>query len=116
ADTNEIHDVFLKDLQTGDLTRISTNSTGDQATGVPGWSAGSDAPRISADGRYVAFLSDATNLVSGDTNRAQDVFLKDVQTGAVIRVSESSAGTQATSTSFAPTLSADGRYVAFSSS
>ncbi|NIR01347.1 MAG: hypothetical protein GTN78_14305, partial [Gemmatimonadales bacterium] len=77
---------------------------------------GSFAPAMSADGRWVAFLSGATNLVAGDTNGAQDVFVHDRVTGQSERVSVASDGTQAMSESLAPCISADGRYVAFLSS
>lgn len=73
----------------------------------------SDLATVSADGRFVAFTSRATNLVPNDTNGTQDVFLKDRQTGAVTLVSKSTAGVQANSTSVCPVISADGRYVAF---
>jgi Tol biopolymer transport system component len=91
-------------------TRISVATGGGQANG------NSVAPAISGDGRYVAFYSTATNLVSGDTNRARDVFVRDLQTGATTRVSVASDGAQANSDSFAPAISRDGRYVVFSSS
>ncbi len=90
--------------------------------------AGSGVPAISADGRYVAFSSTASNLVPGDTNNAEDVFVKDLQTGIVIRVSVSSTGAEARGKSTLsrnesngyegstnPSISADGRYVAFQS-
>ncbi|MFA5508567.1 MAG: hypothetical protein WC314_13355 [Vulcanimicrobiota bacterium] len=71
---------------------------------------------LSADGRYVAFTSDANNLVLGDTNRNLDVFVHDRQTAQTTRVSLEPGGAQAHSTSAAPSISADGRYVAFESS
>lgn len=111
GDTNGQFDIFLKDLQTGETLRVSTDSSGGQATG-----GRSDPPSISADGRYVAFYSQATNLVSGDTNGQFDVFIKDVQTGETRRVSLDSSGAQATGgSSEYPTISADGRFVAFAS-
>src|SRR2546430_15507603 len=89
------------------------------------WSAGTGAngnrfaPAMSADGRFVAFASDATNLVGRDTNGAVDIFVHDRVTGATKRVSVSSTGAQANDDSFAgffaPAVSADGRFVAFSS-
>ena len=75
----------------------------------------SQRPSISADGRYVAFESDASNLVSGDTNYHPDIFVHDRQTGQTTRVSVASDGTQANGHSFDPSISADGRYVAFGS-
>ena len=72
-------------------------------------------PSISADGRYVAFRSAASNLAPGDTNRAIDVFVHDGTTGTTNRVSVRSNGDQANANSFAPSISADGRYAAFHS-
>jgi Tol biopolymer transport system component len=110
GDTNGVLDVFVKDLTTGATRRVSTDSTGAQANGQ------SVSPAaLSADGRYVAFASYATNLVTGDTNAAPDVFVKDLTGGATIRVSSSSTGQQGDGFSESPTLSADGRYVAFAS-
>jgi Tol biopolymer transport system component len=93
----------------GSTTRVSTATGGGQGNGS------SFVPAISADGRYVAFYSDATNFVAGDTNDARDVFVRDLQTGATTRVSVSSSGAEANGDSFAPALSSDGRYVAFAS-
>ncbi len=106
ADTNGAYDVFVRDRQTGATTRVSVSSAGAQATDF------SEAPSISGDGRYVAFQSNAANLVPGDTN-GNDVFVHDRQTGATTRVSVASAGTQGNQNSFAPSISADGRFVAF---
>ncbi|MHB1466897.1 MAG: TolB family protein, partial [Thermoleophilia bacterium] len=89
GDGNALTDVFVKDTQTGAITRVSTDSGGAQATG-----GGSYSPAISADGRYVTFFSDATNLVTGDGNALTDVFVKDTQTGATTRVSTDSLGAQ----------------------
>ncbi len=91
------------------ITRVDTDNLGTQTTG-----GDSTQPSVSADGRYVAFASTATNLVPGDTNNLSDIFVKDRQTGAIERVSVKSDGTQATSGgSFNPSISADGRYVVF---
>src|SRR5229473_1141645 len=70
---------------------------------------------LSADGRFVAFDSAASDLVAADTNGVSDVFVHDRQTGATERVSVDSAGTQANGSSFGGALSADGRFVAFTS-
>ncbi|MEN6642915.1 MAG: calcium-binding protein, partial [Armatimonadia bacterium] len=70
-------------------------------------------PSISADGRYVAFESCASNLVAGDTNRSPDVFVHDRTTGTTTRVSVATGGEQANYDSNNPSISADGRYVAF---
>jgi PKD repeat protein len=109
-DTNSGWDVFLHDRQTGQTTRVSVASDGTQADGDSG------LPFISADGRYVAFWSSASNLVSEDTNGYPDIFVHDRQTGQTTRVSVASDGTQANSdTTGYPSISADGRYVAFHS-
>lgn len=71
---------------------------------------------VSADGRYIVYDSSADNLVAGDSNGTLDVFVRDQQTGITSRVSVASDGTQANGGSFAPSISADGRYVAFESS
>lgn len=111
-DTNNTWDIFVKDLQTLAFARVSTSANG---TGSNGSSSGSS---ISADGRYVAFSSDANNLVSGDTNGKRDIFVKDTQTGAITRVSTSAGGVEGNSDSAeyrSTSISADGRYVAFAS-
>ena len=74
--------MFVRDLQTGAITRVSTDANGIQAA-----NGGSDQPSISADGRYVAFGSDASNLVPGDTNGIGDFFVQDLLTGAITRIS-----------------------------
>jgi putative cell wall-binding protein/Tol biopolymer transport system component len=106
-DTNGNADVFLGDTLTGTITRVSTASDGTQASG--------STPALSDDGRYVALTSDASNLVPGDTNGAFDVFRKDTVTGQTIRVSTASNGAQAGSDGFGLAISANGRYVAFTS-
>ena len=75
----------------------------------------SSTPSISANGRYVAFASVASNLVSGDTNGFPDIFVRDTQTSTTFRVSVDSGGNEANGNSSAPSISADGRYVAFES-
>jgi Tol biopolymer transport system component len=106
-DTNDTQDVFVHDRETGETTRVSVDSTGEQANGF------SEGPAISADGRYVAFYSFASNLVADDTNERIDVFVHDRKTGETTRVSVDSTGTQANGRSDEPAISADGRYVAF---
>ncbi len=99
-----------EDRQTGVTTRVSVSSSGEQANNF------SDFPlSISNDGRYVAFNSDASNLVPNDTNNSTDIFIHDNQTGSTERVSVASDGTQADSTSFAPSISANGQFVVFTS-
>ena len=111
GDTNARPDVFVHDRTTGATTRVSVNSAGGQA--VLGY--GSSRPAISADGRYVAFGSDMSDLVSGDANAAADVFVHDRATGETTIVSVSTAGLAGNSGSFEPAISADGRFVAFTS-
>jgi Tol biopolymer transport system component len=99
----------VKDLQTGATSRVSVTSGGVQSDGD------SFTPAISSDGRYVAFVSAATNLVPGDTNAHEDVFLHDRQTATTTRVSLDSAGVQTNDFSSGPSVSTDGRYVTFGS-
>ncbi len=109
GDTNNKRDVFLHDRQTGTTTRVSVSSTGAQAAGMSAFYAVSD------NGRFVAFQSNAKNLVPGDTNGKTDVFVRDVVAGTTTRVSVSSAGVQGNNHSQYPDISGDGRYVAFES-
>lgn len=104
-----VRDVFVRDVALGTTTRVSVNAGGAQGNGD------SRNPSISSDGRFVAFESLASNLVAGDTNAAFDVFLKDLQTGAITRVSVDSAGAQAGGPSGGASISADGRFVSFQS-
>ncbi|MGA2285495.1 MAG: hypothetical protein ABSG55_04420, partial [Dehalococcoidia bacterium] len=112
-DTNGVPDIFVHDLQTGQTTRVSVDSAGNQADSQTGYYGSTGDPRISADGTYIAFDSYATNLVPGDTNGDEDVFVHDRQTGQTTRVSVDSAGVQENRASLEPTISADGRYVSF---
>ena len=109
GDSNRAWDVFVHDRVTGETTRVSVASDGMQANGFSGFS------KLSADGRYVVFLSVASNLVAGDTNNFSDIFMHDRVTGETTRVSVASDGTQANAGSAEPAISADGRYVAFPS-
>ena len=109
GDTNNSADIFVKDLQTGVTTRASLNSAGQEGNGH------SFGPSISADGRYVLFQSDASNLVSGDTNGQADIFLRDLLTGTTTLVSPAVGGGSAHGSSLAPAISADGRYAVFES-
>ncbi len=107
GDTNTKSDVFVRDLLLAQTTRVSVSSIGVQGNGACRF------PSLSADGRYVAFVSEATNLVAGDTNGSADVFVHDRSTAQTVRVSVSSAGGQAGGFSEYPSLSLDGRYVVF---
>lgn len=101
--------VFVHDRRTEETSLVSVSSEGVEGNKLSSWAG------ISADGRYVAFSSFATNLVPGDMNTVGDVFLHDRLLRTTRLVSESSAHQQANSYSLAPSLSADGRYVAFKS-
>jgi cysteine-rich repeat protein len=107
ADTNLQSDVFVRDRAAGTTTRMSVDSSGAQATGS------SITPAIAGDGNTVTFVSSAANLVGGDTNGRLDVFVHDLMTGATERMSVATDGSQSTSDSFAPSVSRDGRRVAF---
>lgn len=107
-DTNTVDDIFCKDMASGDLTRVSTDSTGAQANGK------SDYPCINGDGSYIAFASWATNLVAGGTTGTQ-IFRKDRVSGEVEIVSESGAGTLGNGNCSSPRISSSGRYIAFGS-
>ncbi|MEG3991140.1 calcium-binding protein, partial [Microcoleus sp. S28C3] len=106
-DTNNADDIFVRDILTNTTIRVSVDSAGNQGNST------SFEPSISANGRFVAFRSDATNLVPGDTNNIDDIFVRDILTNTIIRVSVDSAGNQGNSTSFEPSISANGRFVAF---
>ena len=109
ADQNAVDDVFVRDRQTGTTARVSTAAGGGDTNG------GSYSAALSADGRLVVFLSDASNVVAGDANGARDVFVHDRATGATSRVSISTSGTEGDLASTAAAISADGRFVAFAS-
>ena len=109
GDTNGVGDIFVRDTVTGKTTRVSVSSAEAQANDE------SSAPAISADGRFVAFSSIATNLVPGDTNGTADVFLRDRKKGTTRRVSVGTGGTEGSGTSISPAISADGGLIAFAS-
>jgi archaellum component FlaF (FlaF/FlaG flagellin family) len=109
GDTNGFADIFLRDRLAGTTRLVSVSATGGPADNF------SVMPAISADGRYVAWESGASNLVSGDTNGVFDVFVRDMVTGHTIRASLGTNGQQGNGNSQRPALSADGRYVAFES-
>jgi len=109
ADTNGAGDLFLKTIATGALTRISAAADGAQANGQ------SANASFSADGTKVLFESNASNLVAGDTNAAYDIFVKDLGTGAVTRLSVAPHGTAGTGHSFRASFTPDGSGVLFES-
>jgi len=106
-----VDDIFLQDLQTGKNVLVSKASDGGQANDISHFAA------VSGDGQYVAFSSSASNLVGKDTNNAADIFRYDRKTGKTARVSVSSTGAEAASgvSNGVVDISADGRYVVFSS-
>jgi len=110
-DTNGYRDVFVRDTVLGTNLLVSVDSNGVfSADGI------STEPSISGDGRYVAFTSSADNLVAGDTNRSQDIFVRDLQSGTTTLVSVSADGFHPGSAdSYSPQISMDGRYVSFHS-
>jgi Tol biopolymer transport system component len=103
-------DIFIHDQNAGTTERVSVSSGGGQADGK------SFMPHISSDGRYVAFLSTAENLAAGDDNGVTDVFVHDRDTGTTERVNLSGSNGQANGSSYGfPSISAAGRFVAFTS-
>jgi len=115
SDTNDWEDTFVHDRLTGSTERVSVDSAGNQGNSVQAYPITRASPALSADGRYVAFLSLSSNLVPGDTNGVGDVFVRDRQTGVTQRVSVASDGNQSDRSSLSAAISADGRYVAFQS-
>ncbi|WP_020563965.1 TolB family protein [Methylosarcina fibrata] len=116
-DNNGVPDIFVRDLVSGTTRRISVDSSGTEANDS------SQGAVISANGRYVAFQSFASNLVSGDDNTNSDVFIHDLKTGTTRMVSVNTSGEEAGAFCFytgvagtgGASISADGRYVAFQS-
>jgi Tol biopolymer transport system component len=107
GDTNRAVDLFVRDRTTGRTTVVSVSSRGKLGNGH------SLGPAVSGDGRFVAFESDASNLVPADTNFMRDIFVHDRLTRDTTRVSVGPGGAQADATSLDASISADGRYVAF---
>jgi Tol biopolymer transport system component len=109
GDANRDPDVFIRDRQLGVTELVSVDSAGVQGNKM------SELPAVSADGMVVAFTSFATNLVAGDSNHSEDVFVHDRSTGTTERVSVDSNGVEVYAPSTYPSISADGRFVAFES-
>lgn len=107
GDTNGEKDVFVVDLQTESHTLVSRSSSGALGDGY------SQHPQISADGRFVVFESNATNLVAGDTNGYRDVFRHDLATGATERMNLRPGGGQSDTMATVPGISGDGGHVTF---
>jgi Tol biopolymer transport system component len=113
-DRNGAGDIFVHDRKSGATTRASVDSRGRGAAGCGVTGCGCD-PVLSADGRFVAFWSSATNLVEADTNEAWDVFVHDRTLGRTTRVSVGPGGSEGGKSSGEPWLSGNGRFVAFAS-
>jgi len=109
GDSNGVSDVFLYELATGAITRLSEVPGGAQANGA------SYQSNVSADGRFVGFISEADNLVAGDQNGLPDTFVLDRQFGRLTRASVSNSGEEAQGMSISLVISADGRTAVFSS-
>ena len=102
-------DVYRFDRQTEQVTCASRSSSGEFGNLSSYW------PSLSDDGSSVAFVSSATNLVAGDANYVDDIFVRDERTGQTVRVSVATGGSEANEASYYPAISADGRFVAFNS-
>ena len=107
TDKNTVADIYVKDFDSGAMVRASVGADGLEANGA------SSQPSLSADGRYLVFTSLASNLVAGDTNGVSDVFVKDLQTGAIKMVSTNGPGDAGNGASRNGDISADGHYVTF---
>src|SRR5262249_37650431 len=108
-DLNRQRDIFVHDRLAKQTTRVSVSATGGEADND------SFNASISWDGRYVAFESTATNLVSGAVSRRRHIYVRDRQAGVTSRVSLGLGGAPGNADSAAPAISGDGRYVAFES-
>ena len=108
-DTNGVEDVICRDLNNNTIELVSRDAGGFAGNGRSGVSS------ISGDGTYVAFESEATNLVTGDTNGQRDIFVRNRSLGTTERVSIATSGVEGNGKSSWPSISADGRYVAFES-
>lgn len=117
GDTNGVYDLFLRDTLNSTTERVNVSSDEVQANDDAFMPVTSLYSFVTGDGRYVAFPSGATNLVAGDTNGCDDVFLRDRTDGTTVRVSVTSAGAQVTNNSGTSgmAVSSDGRYITFQS-
>lgn len=102
-------DVFVRDRYAGTTTWVSEGNGGALANNHSG------NAKVSGNGRYVVFGSNATNLIAGDTNATADIFVRDLQTSTTERASLTAIDAQASAGSYNGTISDDGRYVAFDS-
>lgn len=115
GDTNGVVDVFVRDLVAGTTERVSVGAGAAEGNGPSGSVSGTDRTALSSDGRFVAFRSQATNLVAGDTNNVGDIFIRDRLNATTEMVSVTPSGQPAGGESSFPAISADGRFVAFKS-
>ena len=109
GDTNGANDIFVRNVNASNTTRVSVSSGGAQGNGA------SNSCSINSDGRYVIFDSSATNLVAGDTNGVTDVFRRDLQTNATVRLSVASGGAQSNGASADASVNGDGSRAVFQS-
>jgi len=107
SETPNFGDIFLRDNINGALQRVSLSTAGDQSP-----NGASDEPTISADGRFITFRSNATDLVPNDNNASHDIFVRDMQ-GTTTRVSVDSYAGESNGSNFSPAISADGAAIAF---
>ncbi|HZR16881.1 MAG TPA: hypothetical protein VFE51_06095 [Verrucomicrobiae bacterium] len=116
GDRNRSFDVFVRDLGSN-TTELISAAHPVLNENTPNGNSGMTGPSISADGRFVAFASDADDLVSNDTNGSRDVFVRDLVTGSNILVSVDLSGSaNGNGVSYEPSITPDGRYVLFTSS
>lgn len=109
GDTNALYDVFVYDVVGNTIERVSIDNAGNQANGE------SRSPFISSDGKYVSFVSAATNLVAGDTNGKKDIFIYNRDIDVIERISVDGAGVQGNGDSSTSGVSEDGKYITFAS-
>jgi Tol biopolymer transport system component len=109
GDGNMLADIIVRDLTNGSITLASVNMAGVAGNGAAGWAD------LSQDGRFVAFTSQAGDLVPGDDNDLFDAFVRDMQSGVTERISVATDGTQADAPTVDISITPDGRFVAFTS-
>lgn len=108
-DPNPIGDIYVRDLVAGTTELVTYGYNSQPSNGE------SHYPVLSSDGRYIAYHSEASNLVTGDTNNAADVFIYDRQLGTTRRLSINSIGNQGNGPSFDVGISGDGRFLSYQS-
>jgi len=114
GDTNDALDLFVRDRQEETTVRVNVSTSGSQGTGnVESWYYW--GPKLSGDGRFAVFSSNSRDLVDGDTNDVEDIFVRDLEAATTTRVSLSTAGKEGNQWSFGPSISVDGRFVSYTS-